>query len=630
MGWNSPLMVVLRQQFTRFRAVVVGLVIAASVVVSSQGHAAVAENILPLNPKAFALGNSVTADYVGIDSLQYNPAALINLRPGFSTEYKLLGMPLAQIVRRTSPSLTPKYTEFTLFFRGYTVRCDSAYQPFSSIGIPSSISSNPGRDPVSGGLDPSIPSLNYDLPDDVCFGPSLSNPNGIFLDDPLDSSSSNLDRAIPIPLVLPLYLPNIGYKDSEDARMAFAAQVFTNVPLPTLDLKGDIDILSNLGLQRLTFTPGFAFRVTDKLSVGAALRVSKARIQAGVFLDGQSQVFGFLNAVVHDLCKTNESRKNTNSLSPRGGADFIYSDMLNCIELYQVHQERVDAGKARESGYWPFLPWESVGEAYVDGDTSVIYGWNLGVQWQPVPWLTWGATYRTKEDDVFDTSGRVYYSPGVVSLFKGLNSVPVLGIFTNLLLDGSASDKIALDLNIPWPAAFSTGVSMQVMEKTKFNIEYRKYEYSDWETWDATITSTEVNAIGLLGLLSPNNVGNTIGIAAGGVDTSYWSYGLEYQWNQRLAFRLGYEDRPFLSNTGFIPVYGLRMISVGSEYKLTHDKVVDVALTSVHVDATKSRSNSKSVYDDPFSLLTLRGAEYHQEQMDVNILLFSASYTHRF
>lgn len=615
---SLPLAVKIKK-FASFRAFLAAILAFAS----SSVYSAVAENLLTLNPKAYALGNAVTADYVGIDSLQYNPAALINLKPGFSTEFKLIGAPLVQTVRRTSTTLTPKYTEFSLFYRGYTVRCDSAYKPFAGVGIPSSISSNPGRDPVSGGLDPNIPTLNYQLPGDVCFGPELSNPNGVFLDDPLDSPSADIDRAIPIPLLAPLYLPNIGYKASEDARMAFAAQLFSNVPLPAIDFQGGINVLSNLGVQRLTFTPGMAFRVTDKLSVGGALRISKARLQAGIYLDGQSQLFGFLNAVVHDSCKTNESRKSD-------GAKFVFDNMLNCIELYQVHQDRVDEGLARESGYWPFLPWDSLGDVFVEGESSVIYGWNLGVQWQPTPWLTWGATYRTKEDDVYNTKGRVYYQPGITSIFKGLNRTPVLGLFSNLLLDGSSSDKVSVDVNLPWPAAFSTGVSMQVLEKTKVNIEYRKYEYSDWDTWDATITGSEVNAIALLGLLSPNNVGNTIGIPAGGVDTSYWAYGIQQQWNQRLAFRLGLEDRPFLGEGGFIPLYGIKLASVGAEYKLTHDKVVDVALTSMTLDATKPRSGGASLVDDPFAFLTLRGAEFNQDQMDVNALLFTASYTHRF
>ncbi len=599
----------------------IGLV---TLLASSVSNAAMVENILAFNPKAYSLGNAVTADYVGIDSLQYNPAALVNLKAGFSTEFRLLGAPLVQMVRRVSPTLTPQYPGFNLFYRGITVRCDSAFKPFAGIGIPSSISANPGRDPVSGGLDPSIPSLNYNLPGDTCFGPELVNPNGVFLNDPLDRPSSDMDRIFPIPGAIPLYLPNIGYKPSEDSRIAFAAQIFSNAPLPTMGYdKSGVEVLEKLGLMRFTFTPGMAFQVTDKLSVGGALRVSKSSLQAYVDLEGHSQLFGFLNAVVNDMCTTNQTRRNDNSA-------FLYDQALNCIELYKTHQERVDAGLARTSGYWPFLPWDNIGDVALEGDTPLIYSWNLGVQWQPMPWITLGATYRSKEDDWYSTKGRVYYSPGVSNLFQGINSIPVLGAITStFLLDGSTSDAIELDLNVPWPAAFSTGVSMQLLEKTKLNVEYRKYYYSDWKYWDVNITNTEVNAISLLGLLAPNS-DTTLHIPAGGEDSSYYAYGIEHQWNKRLAYRAGYEDRPLVNDDrrGIIPLYGIRMISLGAEYKITHDRVVDVALTSMTIDGTPNNNNTLA--EDPLDVLTIRGAEYRQEQFEVNLLIFVASYTHRF
>lgn len=583
-------------------------------------NAALVENILTFNAKAYSLGNAVTADYVGVDSLQYNPAALIHLRPGFSTEFKMLGAPLVQVVRKTAQTLTPKHPSFNLFYKGYTVRCDSPYRPYSDVDAPGS--TNPGRDPVSGGLDPSIRSVDTGLPDDLCIGPELVNPNGIFLDDPLDDVPTDIDRIIPIPIPLPLYLPNIGYKESENARLAFAAQVFTNAPLPKIEF-GDIALLNALGVQRLTFTPGFAFQVTDKLSVGAALRVSKSYLQAGVGLDAGTQLFGFMNAVIHDSCKTNETRRNSD-------AARVYDDLLNCAQLYVDHQKRVDDGLARESGYWPFLPWEPIATVHVEGSTSLIYGWNFGVQWQPMPWITWGATYRTKEDDVYSADGSIYYSTGLQNLFTGFQSDPILGFISNtFLLDGAAEDDISLDLNIPWPSAFSTGVSMQLSEKLKVNYEYRKYKYSAWKTWDATITSTELNAIRLLSLISPNNSGATLGIPAGGVDTSYTAWGVEYQWNRRLAYRAGIEDRPFLDDEGgLIPVYGIEMISVGAAYKLTHDKEVDIGLTRLVIDGTSP--SKKTLSNDPFAVLSLRGAQYENVQLDAGIIMFTAGYTHRF
>jgi len=47
------------------------------------------------------------------------------------------------------------------------------------------------------------------------------------------------------------------------------------------------------------------------------------------------------------------------------------------------------------------------------------------------------------------------------------------------------------------------------------------------------------------------------------------------------------------------------------------------------IDGTKPNNNG-SLADDPLAVLTLRGAEFRQEQLEINTLLFSAAYTHRF
>ncbi len=56
---------------------------------AGMGHAAVVENITLGNPKALALGNAVTADPPGIDSIHFNPAGLVRLQ-GRQSQVKLL------------------------------------------------------------------------------------------------------------------------------------------------------------------------------------------------------------------------------------------------------------------------------------------------------------------------------------------------------------------------------------------------------------------------------------------------------------------------------------------------------------------------------------------------------------
>lgn len=56
---------------------------------AGQAHAQLAQNLTIGSPKAMALGNAVTADFTGIDSVHYNPAALSKLK-GRQTTVKFI------------------------------------------------------------------------------------------------------------------------------------------------------------------------------------------------------------------------------------------------------------------------------------------------------------------------------------------------------------------------------------------------------------------------------------------------------------------------------------------------------------------------------------------------------------
>src|SRR3990167_5404223 len=59
---------------------------------SGLAQAQLAQNLTIGSPKAMALGNAVTADFVGIDSVHYNPAALSKLKGRQTTVKFITGM----------------------------------------------------------------------------------------------------------------------------------------------------------------------------------------------------------------------------------------------------------------------------------------------------------------------------------------------------------------------------------------------------------------------------------------------------------------------------------------------------------------------------------------------------------
>ncbi|NIQ10379.1 MAG: hypothetical protein GWO08_00395, partial [Gammaproteobacteria bacterium] len=55
------------------------LIIGVMLAGSNSANAALIENMTILHPKATALGNAVTADPPGVDSIHYNPAGLTRI-----------------------------------------------------------------------------------------------------------------------------------------------------------------------------------------------------------------------------------------------------------------------------------------------------------------------------------------------------------------------------------------------------------------------------------------------------------------------------------------------------------------------------------------------------------------------
>ncbi|RLU02275.1 MAG: aromatic hydrocarbon degradation protein, partial [Ketobacter sp.] len=53
-----------------------GMFASALLVASQASYSAISENLTIANPKALALGNAVTADPPGVDSIHFNPAGL--------------------------------------------------------------------------------------------------------------------------------------------------------------------------------------------------------------------------------------------------------------------------------------------------------------------------------------------------------------------------------------------------------------------------------------------------------------------------------------------------------------------------------------------------------------------------
>ncbi|WP_281648288.1 outer membrane protein transport protein [Parendozoicomonas sp. Alg238-R29] len=197
------------------RSVALGLA-AVLCLAAITAHAQLAQNLTIGSPKAMALANAVTADFVGMDNVHYNPAALTKLK-GRQIETKLFGGYMDIRAKFDAP---PDYGFF-----GYDADDDPVVGKTSRANTP--VMFIPGFGMI-------------DVP--VLFAPL----NGISFSPP--GSKFTFANNLYAPMAL-------GFKRSGDDPGRFQGE--------------------ELALQRITYlSPSIAYQVNDKLSVGLSIGFS--------------------------------------------------------------------------------------------------------------------------------------------------------------------------------------------------------------------------------------------------------------------------------------------------------------------------------------------------------------------
>lgn len=241
--------------------------LASAIFFASQAQAQLLNNITMGNPKALALGNAVTADPPGIDSIHFNPAGLAQIK-GRQRQVKLLVAHMeleSKFGYPTKPNAEYKETHYD-----FSLECQAQY-PDTPQGHQDCWSVDPVGNSSSSSGDPAL-MLPFAGMVEV---PMMAVPSGgIAFEDPSDGWV----------FATAVYTPEgVGYTRDEDDPGAFQGM--------------------RVGVTRLTyFSPSVAIQVTDQLSVGAGVTFSyqglgvetkfRAPLMTTAYLDGINDFLG--------------------------------------------------------------------------------------------------------------------------------------------------------------------------------------------------------------------------------------------------------------------------------------------------------------------------------------------------
>ncbi|WP_026146468.1 outer membrane protein transport protein [Zestomonas thermotolerans] len=393
---------------------------------------------------------------------------------------------------------------------------------------------------------------DFDAPPD--YGSSFLGLN----DDPVKNRSSRTTTAA-------MYLPGLG--GAVDVPMLFAplAGISINPPGSKLTFATNVYAPQALGysrdgddpgryqgkevvLQRITyFSPSLGYQVNDELSVGLSIGFSHQAVALNQDFRAPGILTGF-TGVAQDLLCIIEGNPFEVLLNLCGG----------------------DMG-----------PFTDIGNLDIDMQQSLSPTWNFGVLWEPTDWFAWGAVYQSEAKMHLQGKYRMKYSEDWQGFWRGLDSSLIGVIFDSITPDGvfaEESGNVSMDLT--YPAHFATGIKLKPHPRWQINFDLK---WTDYAAWDKFVLEFDrkLDILKIARVFSPDNATETSIILDRDYESVWsWAVGVQYDVNDRLSLRFGFEPRPsaipgnkadVLAPLGDAKLYGL-----GLGYRWDKDTIIDI------------------------------------------------------
>lgn len=426
-----------------------------SFVTCSAAHAQLAQNLTVGSAKALSLGNAVTADTPGIDSIHYNPAGLYQVK-GRQYQLKVIA----------------------------------------------------GRFTVTGEVERS-----------ERYNRLMDQYGYAYSDDPVaEGASSTEDVSVMLPFLglteIPVLMAPLGGAAVEvkDRNLVWGSSVFA--PMIVGYQRGDGSPLryqgNELGLTHLTyFSPTVAFPISDELTFGVGLHFNYTGV--GIDLD-----FRLPNAILV-------------------GVDSFSGLLCELPEIDAVVN-------VCEGDLGPFT---DIGNIEVEVENYLNPSFNLGMLWQPSDWFRLGMVYQSGASKTLEGEYQIRYGDDWLDFFSGLNGTAVGNAVTGVLALPKGLEKeqgdAALEFTIP--QHFATGVSVKVTPSWTLNVDLKWTDTAQWDEFKLEFENPP-EFLPVLSFLAPDQVSaSTLAFPREYESVWSWALGVEHQYTDRLALRIGYEDR---------------------------------------------------------------------------------------
>lgn len=239
--------------------------------------------------------------------------------------------------------------------------------------------------------------------------------------------------------------------------------------------------------------------------------------------------------------------------------------------------------------------YDNVGDLELEMEDAVSPSFNLGVLWEPAPWLSFGFVYQSEAKADMEGEFQMKYSEEFLGTTTDLLALsPALAIFDGARFNAQPIESSNVEMEMTMPQHIALGTSIRLFPDLKVNIDVKWTDYSVWDTFTIKFDQN-VDFLNLASVI--NNVSSGFGVKdnadpdelrlpRGYEAVTSWAVGLEYQWNDQTVVRFGYEPRgsavPEDRYDFLVPIGDADLYSFGIGYQLDAYSRMDFGFAYLH------------------------------------------------
>jgi long-subunit fatty acid transport protein len=368
-----------------------------------------------------------------------------------------------------------------------------------------------------------------------------------------------LDEMVDLPAGLPVAAPLIGFSIKPAGSKFTFGNAFYAPMVAGFYRKPD-DPGNFLGertaIERITYlSPTVAYQVNDTLSIGAGVNLSYQAIALETDFRSPNDLIGVLRVIDEQICP------------PFKGQQNIVVDLF----LFGFCGAKQGIG-----------PYDNLASLKVSMQQTLSPTYNLGILWEPNDDFAWGAVYQSEAKMHLHGKFEVTYGQGVQDVFNSVGGSPTGQILLAILgLPAFVPEKETglISMDLTYPAHFQTGIKYMILPDMQVNFDIGWTDYAEWDAFRFNFDRS-LSVLKIARLLAPGTTPTSLMMPLG--FQSPWSIkiGMEYSWNERLKFRLGFEPRnsaiPEDRRSTLVPINEAILIGSGIGYQFDRDTEIDL------------------------------------------------------